>query len=72
MVWTMIQSALVPELGRLGQLPELRLRVYPIDYETGAQLNKHHDDSRSPAYEAVQGNALIDGMHSELPQIFDN
>ncbi|CAE6473615.1 unnamed protein product [Rhizoctonia solani] len=69
MVWAAVQPSLVVELGRLGRLPELRLRVHaPLgashsDNEPrSTQNNPQAPNERSPAYEAQPQQSAVDGI----------
>ncbi|KAG8722625.1 hypothetical protein FRC08_017458 [Ceratobasidium sp. 394] len=59
MSWATVEPASLLQLGQLGQLPELRLRVYPSEDDMDAQ-SQRSVDTRIPAYEAIQGAGLLD------------
>ncbi|CAE6490762.1 unnamed protein product [Rhizoctonia solani] len=63
-VWAAVQPSLVVELGRLGRLPELRLRIHPPagNGSSSTQNNLPMLDERSPAYEAQPQQSAVDGI----------
>ncbi|KAG8703865.1 hypothetical protein FRC09_003893 [Ceratobasidium sp. 395] len=68
MSWVVIDPASVLELGQLGQLSELRLRVHPGEDDLDAQSNDQRSiDTRIPAYEAIQGGGLMNADNPLYP-----
>ncbi|KAG8742682.1 hypothetical protein FRC10_001038 [Ceratobasidium sp. 414] len=59
MSWATIEPATLLQLGQLGQLPELRLRIHPAEDDIDAQ-SQRSVDTRIPAYEAIQGGGMLD------------
>ncbi|KAG9118345.1 hypothetical protein FRC07_007173 [Ceratobasidium sp. 392] len=62
MSWAPIEPASVVELGQLGQLSELRLRVHsaPEDDINAQSSDQRSIDTPIPAYEAIQSGGIID------------
>ncbi|KAF8748919.1 hypothetical protein RHS01_10487 [Rhizoctonia solani] len=69
MVWAAVQPSLVIELGRLGRLPELRLRIHPPPGSSSSnngllstQNNLSLPNETTPAYEAEPQVSAVDGI----------
>ncbi|GAB1527520.1 hypothetical protein RhiTH_010695 [Rhizoctonia solani] len=78
MVWAAVQPSLVIELGRLGRLPELRLRIHPPLGSSSSnngllstQNNLSLPNETTPAYEAEPQVSAVDGIvQAVLHKIF--